>query len=61
MNEREGPARQRHISFAERLQAATLRRVKPWFQLDNVVYERRRDLPRVGIAALAVEAYLPFQ
>jgi hypothetical protein len=25
------------------------------------VYERRRDLPRVGIAALAAEAYLPFQ
>ena len=65
------------LSFAQRLQAATLRRMKPWFQLDNlllfnrkffpswqqrfVVYERRRDLPRVGIAALAVEAYLPFQ
>jgi len=64
------------LSFAQRLQAATLRRMKPWFQLDNlllfnrkffpswqrrfVVYERRRDLPRVGIAALAVEAYLPF-
>jgi hypothetical protein len=25
------------------------------------VYERRRDLPRIGIAALAVESYLPFQ
>jgi hypothetical protein len=25
------------------------------------VYERRRDLPRVGVAALAAEAYLPFQ
>jgi lysyl-tRNA synthetase, class II len=65
------------LSFSQRLQAATLRRMKPWFQLDNlllfnrkffpswqrrfVVYERRRDLPRVGIAALAVEAYLPFQ
>ena len=24
------------------------------------MYERRRDLPRVGIAALAAEAYLPF-
>ena len=26
-----------------------------------MVYERRLDLPRVGIAALAAEAYLPFQ
>lgn len=66
-----------HLSVGQRVQAATLRRMKPWFQLDNlllfnrkffpswqqrfVVYERRRDLPRVGIAALAVEAYLPFQ
>ena len=65
------------LSVAQRIQAATLRRMKPWFQLDNlllfnrkffpswnrrfVVYERRRDLPRVGIAALAAEAYLPFQ
>jgi len=65
------------LSFSQRVQAATLRRMKPWFQLDNlllfnrkffpswqrrfVVYERRRDLPRVGIAALAVEAYLPFR
>ncbi|HXR12836.1 MAG TPA: phosphatidylglycerol lysyltransferase domain-containing protein, partial [Gaiellaceae bacterium] len=65
------------LSVGQRLQAATLRRMKPWFQLDNlllfnrkffpswqrrfVVYERRRDLPRVGVAALAVEAYLPFQ
>ena len=65
------------LSAAQRIQAATLRRMKPWFQLDNlllfnrkffpswnrrfVVYERRRDLPRVGIAALAAEAYLPFQ
>lgn len=65
------------LSVPQRMQAATLRRMKPWFQLDNlllfnrkffpswqqryVVYERRRDLPRVGIAALAVEAYLPFQ
>jgi len=65
------------LSVGQRLQAATLRRMKPWFQLDNllvfnrkffpswqrrfVVYERRRDLPRVGAAALAVEAYLPFQ
>jgi lysyl-tRNA synthetase, class II len=65
------------LSAGQRLQAATLRRMKPWFQLDNLllfnrkffpawqrrflVYERRRDLPRVGVAALAVEAYLPFQ
>jgi lysyl-tRNA synthetase class 2 len=65
------------LSAAQRVQAATLRRMKPWFQLDSllhfnrkffpswqrrfVVYERRRDLPRVGIAALAAEAYLPFQ
>jgi len=65
------------LSVAQRAQAATLRRMKPWFQLDNlflfnrkffpswqrrfVVYERRRDLPRVGVAALAVEAYLPLQ
>ena len=26
-----------------------------------LVYERRLDLPRVGLAALAAEAYLPFQ
>jgi len=65
------------LSVGQRLQAATLRRMKGWFQLDNlllfnrkffptwqrrfVVYERRRDLPRVGVAALAAEAYLPFQ
>ena len=65
------------LSVGRRLQAATLRRMKPWFQFDNLllfnrkffpvwqrrflVYERRIDLPRVGVAALAVEAYLPFQ
>jgi lysyl-tRNA synthetase class 2 len=65
------------LGIGQRLQAATLRRMKPWFQLDNlllfnrkffpswqrrfVVYERRLDLPRVGVAALAAEAYLPFQ
>ena len=65
------------LSVRQRLQAATLRRMKGWFQLDNlllfnrkffptwqrrfVVYERRRDLPRVGVATLAAEAYLPFQ
>ncbi|HEX7581477.1 MAG TPA: phosphatidylglycerol lysyltransferase domain-containing protein [Gaiellaceae bacterium] len=65
------------LALRQRAAAATLRRLKGWFQLDNLllfnrkfapaweprflVYERRRDLPRVGIAALAVEAYLPFQ
>ena len=64
------------LTRTQRLQAATLRGLKGHFQLDNlllfnrkffpawqprfVVYERRRDLPRVGIAALAAEAYLPF-
>ena len=65
------------LSAAQRVEAATLRRLKGWFQFDNlllfnrkffpawqrrfVVYERRRDLPRVGVATLAAEAYLPFQ
>jgi lysylphosphatidylglycerol synthetase-like protein (DUF2156 family) len=65
------------LSVGQRVQAATLRRMKGWFQLDTlllfnrkflpawqrrfVVYERRLDLPRVGVAALVVEAYLPFQ
>ncbi len=65
------------LTRAQQMQAATLRRLKGRFQLDNllhfnrkffpewqrrfVVYERRRDLPRVGVAALAAEAYLPFQ
>jgi lysyl-tRNA synthetase class 2 len=65
------------LSPGQRVQAVTLRGLKGWFQLDNlllfnrkffpewerrfVVYERRRDLPRVGVAALAAEAYLPFQ
>ena len=65
------------LTGTQRLEAATLRRLKGWFQLDSlllfnrkflpgwqrrfVVYERRRDLPRVGVAALAAEAYLPFQ
>ena len=34
-------------------------RLKAW-ERRFVVYERRRDLPRVGVAALAAEAYLPF-
>jgi lysyl-tRNA synthetase class 2 len=65
------------LAPGQRMVAAGLRRLKGWFQLDNLllfnrkfapdwqprflVYERRRDLPRIGLAALAVEAYLPFQ
>jgi len=61
----------------QELQRQALLHLKGRFQLDNllafnrkffprwerrfIVYERRRDLPRVGIAALAAEAYLPFQ
>jgi lysyl-tRNA synthetase, class II len=64
------------LSPAQRLERRVLMQLKGRFQLDNllvfnrkffpawerrfVVYERRRDLPRVGIAALAAEAYLPF-
>src|SRR5262249_20497608 len=32
----------------------------PLWQKRFVVFEHRRDLPRVGIAALAAESYLPF-
>ena len=65
------------LSQLERVQKRALMTLKGHFQLDNllafnrkffprwerrfIVYERRRDLPRVGIAALAAEAYLPFQ
>jgi lysyl-tRNA synthetase class 2 len=65
------------LSVLQELQRRALLRLKGRFQLDNlltfnrkffprwekrfIVYERRRDLPRVGIAALAAEAYLPFQ
>ena len=64
------------LSKLQRLERHALLRLKGHFQLDNlllfnrkffpswqrrfVVYERRLDLPRVGIAALAAEAYLPF-
>jgi lysyl-tRNA synthetase class 2 len=64
------------LSRLQRLERRALLRLKGRFQLDNlllfnrkffpswqrrfVVYERRLDLPRVGIAALAAEAYLPF-
>lgn len=65
------------LSVPQRLQRRALLALKGHFQLDNlllfnrkffpywqpryVVYEHRRDLPRVGIAALAAESYLPFQ
>jgi len=65
------------LSGLQEIQRRALMTLKGHFQLDNlltfnrkffpqwerrfVVYERRRDLPRVGIAALAAEAYLPFQ
>ncbi|MGB2876271.1 MAG: phosphatidylglycerol lysyltransferase domain-containing protein [Gaiellaceae bacterium] len=65
------------LSRLQRLERRALLRLKGRFQLDNlllfnrkffpgwqrrfVVYERRLDLPRVGIAALAAEAYLPFR
>jgi len=64
------------LTPVQRLERRALLRLKGRFQLDNlllfnrkflpdweqrfVVYERRRDLPRVGLAALAAEAYLPF-
>lgn len=64
------------LSALQKVEAKALRALKWHFQLDNlllfnrkffpdwqrrfVVYERRRDLPRVGVAALAAEAYLPF-
>jgi lysyl-tRNA synthetase class 2 len=65
------------LTAFQELQRRALLRLKGRFQLDNllafnrkffprwerrfIVYERRRDLPRVSIAALAAEAYLPFQ
>jgi lysylphosphatidylglycerol synthetase-like protein (DUF2156 family) len=65
------------LSGAQQLQRRALMRLKGHFQLDNLlafnrkffpcwehrflVYERRLDLPRVSLAALAAEAYLPFQ
>ena len=64
------------LTRVQRVEAAALRSLKGHFQLDNlllfnrkffprwqrrfIVFERRRDLPRVGVAALAAEAYLPF-
>src|SRR5581483_5702067 len=65
------------LNGLERVQKRALLSLKGHFQLDNllafnrkfaprwdrrfVVFERRRDLPRVGVAALTAEAYLPFQ
>jgi len=65
------------LSTLQEMQRRALLTLKGHFQLDNllafnrkffpswnrrfVVFERRRDLPRVGVAALAAEAYLPFQ
>ncbi len=65
------------LSALQELERRALLSLKGRFQLDNllafnrkffprwerrfIVYERRRDLPRVGIAALAAESYLPFQ
>jgi lysyl-tRNA synthetase class 2 len=64
------------LSALQQVERRALLALKGRFQLDNlllfnrkffprferrfVVYQRRRDLPRVGIAALAAEAYLPF-
>jgi len=63
------------LSALQRVERRALLSLKGHFQLDNlllfnrkffpawqrrfVVYESRLDLPRVGIAALAAEAYLP--
>ena len=65
------------LSNLQGVQRRAILTLKGHFQLDNlllfnrkfaprwerrfVVYEKRRDLPRVGVAALAAEAYLPFQ
>jgi len=65
------------LSGAQELERRALLHLKGRFQLDNllsfnrkffprwerrfIVYERRLDLPRVSLAALAAETYLPFQ
>jgi lysyl-tRNA synthetase class 2 len=70
-------AAETELSALQELERRALLMLKGHFQLDNllafnrkffprwerrfIVYERRRDLPRVGLAALAAEAYLPFQ
>ena len=64
------------LGTVQRMERRALRSLKGHFQLDNllhfnekfepgwspryVVVECRRDLPRVGLAALAAESYLPF-
>jgi len=64
------------LSGAQRVQRRALLAMKGHFQLDNlllfnrkffpswqprfVVFESRLDLPRIGVAALAAESYLPF-
>jgi lysyl-tRNA synthetase, class II len=64
------------LTGIQKVERRALLTLKGRFQLDNlllfnrkffptwerrfVVYEHRRDLPRVGVAALAAEAYLPF-
>ena len=64
------------LSRVQSVERRALLALKGHFQLDNlllfnrkflpgwerrfVVFEHKRDLPRVGIAALAAEAYLPF-
>ena len=64
------------LGLLQRAERRALLSLKGHFQLDNlllfnrkffpswqrrfVVYERRLDLPRVGIATLAAESYLPF-
>ena len=65
------------LTLGQRAFRVVLQRLKGWFQLDNllqfnrkffpewqpryVVVERVRDVPRVSVAALAAESYLPFQ
>jgi len=65
------------LTLGQRAFRGVLQRLKGWFQLDNllqfnrkffpewqpryVVVERVRDVPRVSVAALAAESYLPFQ
>ena len=64
------------LNTLQRVERRALLSLKGHFQLDNlllfnrkffpvwqrrfIVYEHKRDLPRVGVAALAAEAYLPF-
>jgi lysyl-tRNA synthetase, class II len=64
------------LTRTQRLQRRALDQLKGHFQLDNllnfnrkffprwekrfIIYERSTDLPRVGLAGLAAEGYLPF-